>query len=193
MIYKPMTWKNYRIGCYYLRQTPFSKIPIDHVKTCKLYEHNDISRVIKCLDLLGEVKWRINQKVLDVIEYIWSTGGGVGEIPQRYNDRVISRNIIRETKDYTDKLQLLKESQHNRELHSLRCDFMIKLTIARNFAKCKEIYFPHNIDYRGRAYPISPHLNHIGNDLCRGLLEYSEKKPLGKEGLNWLKVNIFII
>jgi DNA-directed RNA polymerase len=36
-------------------------------------------------------------------------------------------------------------------------------------------------------------LNHIGNDLCRGLLEYSEKKPLGKEGLNWLKVNIFII
>lgn len=193
MIYKPMPWKNYRIGCYYLRQTPFSKIPMDHIKTCKLYEHNNISSVIKCLDLLGQVKWRINQKVLDVVEYIWSTGGGLGEIPQRYNDRVITRNIIKETKNFTDKLKLLKESQHNRELHSLRCDFMIKLTIARNFAKCKEIYFPHNIDYRGRAYPISPHLNHIGNDLSRGMLEYSEKKSLGKNGLKWLKVKRRII
>ena len=183
-----MEWRNCKIGCYFLRQTPFSKVPSDQINTSRLYEYNDISQVTKSLDLLGKVKWRINKNVLDILEFIWSTGGGQGEIPKRYNDRIITRNLINETKDFKDKLKLLKESQNNRELHSLRCDFLIKLTIGQNFAKCNEIYFPHNIDYRGRAYPISPHLNHIGNDLCRGLLEYSEKKKLGKNGLRWMKV-----
>ena len=28
-------------------------------------------------------------------------------------------------------------------------------------------YFPHNLDFRGRAYPIPPHLNHMGSDISR--------------------------
>jgi DNA-directed RNA polymerase len=51
-------------------------------------------------------------------------------------------------------------------------------------------YLPHNIDFRGRAYPIPPHLNHIGDDLCRGLLTFAESKPLGKSGLRWLKIHL---
>ena len=52
------------------------------------------------------------------------------------------------------------------------------------------IYFPHNVDFRGRAYPIPPNLNHMGDDLCRGLLKFAEKKSLGERGLWWLKVHI---
>lgn len=52
------------------------------------------------------------------------------------------------------------------------------------------IYFPHNIDFRGRAYPIPPHLNHIGNDLSRGLLIFAESKPLGERGLRWLQIHL---
>lgn len=51
-------------------------------------------------------------------------------------------------------------------------------------------YFPHNLDFRGRAYPIPPYLNHLGNDLCRGLLLYDEAKPLGADGLFWLKIHL---
>jgi len=32
------------------------------------------------------------------------------------------------------------------------------------------LYFPHNMDFRGRVYPIPPHLNHMGADINRGLL-----------------------
>ena len=45
------------------------------------------------------------------------------------------------------------------------------------------------MDFRGRAYPIPPHLNHIGNDLSRGLLKFAEAKPLGRSGLRWLKIH----
>jgi len=46
------------------------------------------------------------------------------------------------------------------------------------------------LDFRGRVYPIPPHLNHIGADLSRGLLEFSEGNPLGDTGLRWLKIHL---
>jgi DNA-directed RNA polymerase len=30
----------------------------------------------------------------------------------------------------------------------------------------------------------------MGDDLCRGLLKFSEKRPLGERGLWWLKIHI---
>ena len=51
-------------------------------------------------------------------------------------------------------------------------------------------YYPHNIDFRGRAYPMHPHLNHLGSDMCRGLLEFAEGHPLGKTGFHWLKIHL---
>ena len=50
--------------------------------------------------------------------------------------------------------------------------------------------FPHSLDFRGRAYPIPPHFNHLGNDLCRGLLKFAEAKELGVDGLRWLKIHL---
>lgn len=52
------------------------------------------------------------------------------------------------------------------------------------------IYFPQYIDFRGRAYPLPVHLNHIGDDLCRGLLLFDEAKVLGERGLYWLKIQV---
>jgi len=74
------------------------------------------------------------------------------------------------------------------KLKSERPTFLLKLQVAKNFQHAPCIHFPHNVDFRGRAYPLPPHLNHIGDDVCRGLLQFSEPKPLGKEGLFWLKV-----
>jgi DNA-directed RNA polymerase, mitochondrial len=45
------------------------------------------------------------------------------------------------------------------------------------------------MDFRGRVYPIPPHLNHIGSDLARCLLIFNQAKPLGLDGFNWLKLH----
>jgi DNA-directed RNA polymerase len=78
----------------------------------------------------------------------------------------------------------------NRDLHSLRSDLLIKLGIADQFVG-RDMYFPHNLDFRGRAYPIPPNLNHMGNDFTRGVLRFAEAKPLGPRGLYWLKVQVY--
>ena len=52
------------------------------------------------------------------------------------------------------------------------------------------MFFPHDLDFRGRAYPMHPHLNHMGPDICRGLLCFAEAKPLGLRGIDWLFVQV---
>lgn len=45
------------------------------------------------------------------------------------------------------------------------------------------------MDFRGRVYPIPPHLNHLGSDLARSLLVFHQPQPLGPDGFNWLKLH----
>jgi DNA-directed RNA polymerase len=62
--------------------------------------------------------------------------------------------------------------------------------VARKMKDEDGFYYPHNLDFRGRAYPMHPYLNHLGSDLCRGILEFAEGRPLGKSGLRWLKIHL---
>lgn len=66
----------------------------------------------------------------------------------------------------------------------------IMLQVARKLRNEEGFFYPHNLDFRGRAYPIHPHLNHLGSDLCRGILNFAEGRPLGTEGLRWLKIHL---
>ena len=62
--------------------------------------------------------------------------------------------------------------------------------VAREFRDELQFYFPHSMDFRGRAYPMHPHLNHLGSDVCRGLLQFAHAKPLGPNGLDWLLTQV---
>ncbi|CAG7911184.1 unnamed protein product [Brassica rapa] len=62
--------------------------------------------------------------------------------------------------------------------------------VAQKMKDEEGFYYPHNIDFRGRAYPMPPHLNHLGSDLCRGVLEFAEGRPLRSPGLRWLKIQL---
>ena len=86
--------------------------------------------------------------------------------------------------------QVRRTARRNAELHSLRCDTRLKLGIAKQFRDEGSIYFPYNMDFRGRAYPIPPNLNHLGSDICRGVLAFKERKELGERGLFWLRVQL---
>ncbi len=33
-------------------------------------------------------------------------------------------------------------------------------------------------------------MNHVGDDLSRGLLKFADKKPLGASGMRWLKIHL---
>ena len=94
------------------------------------------------------------------------------------------------------------------EVNSLWCHLRYRLILAHHFSD-DFLYFPHNMDFRGRVYPIAPHLNHMGDDINRCLLKFAKGnkkihrvlkmisfkpnhlgKPLGESGFQWLKLHI---
>ncbi|KAK0948356.1 DNA-directed RNA polymerase, partial [Friedmanniomyces endolithicus] len=87
-------------------------------------------------------------------------------------------------------LMELRDIENKRAgIHSKRCFQNFQLENARAVVN-ETLYFPHNMDFRGRAYPIPPYLNHMGADNVRGVLVFAQGKELGDGGLRWLKIHL---
>lgn len=83
--------------------------------------------------------------------------------------------------------QKLQQQKH--DMHGLWCTELYRLSIANKYRK-SIFYFPHNLDFRGRAYAVPPHFNHLGSDLARSILLFAQGKELGDNGLDWLKIHL---
>jgi DNA-directed RNA polymerase len=75
------------------------------------------------------------------------------------------------------------------EMRSKRIATEMKRFVANKFKDEPEIYFCWTMDWRGRVYPLQPHVNPQADDLGRSLLEYAEAKPLGENGGKWLAIH----
>ena len=170
----------------------------------------ELSTLFNGLNALGRVPWRINKRVLNVAQKCWDDNISLGDIPSR-TDHDLPREpvpppkptkkldkdspayaaFMEETRTYREALKRYRRIvQKNMDLRSLRCSVLLKLGQAEEYKDYEEIFFPYNVDFRGRAYPIPPHLSNVGSDLCRGMLQFKESKPLGPRGLYWLKVHL---
>ena len=154
-----------------------------------------LESVLMGLDVLGRVPWRINETILRTSIELWNQGINVSELSastassaDSANYPFMKREDFEKVEDYREYCrQAVNFRNEQSRQHSMTCDTNYKLEIARTFAGIP-FYLPHSVDFRGRAYPIPPHLSHIGSDLSRGLLEFAEGRELGETGLFWLKV-----
>lgn len=155
-------------------------------------KRGNLEQVFEGLNVLGNTAWTVNKNVFDVISYYWNKGEEFLSIPPVMEEARLPEKLPADADpqaklDNTIALYKgLREFAGNR---SQRCDYNYKLEIARGFIG-EKLYFPHNLDFRGRAYPISPHFNHLGGDLTRSLFLFWEGKELGENGLKWLKVQL---
>lgn len=84
-----------------------------------------------------------------------------------------------------------KTKKKNREMFSIRANTGYELDQAATFCKEDRFYLPHNVDFRGRAYPIPGYLQHMRADLMRAMLTFAGPGiPLGERGVYWLKVHL---
>lgn len=193
MLIPPKKWKGYDKGGYmflpsYIMRTHGSKEQQDAIKSVP---RKQLKKVFEALDTLGNTKWRVNRRVLDVLETMWNRGGNVAGLIDREDilipERPDSEDLIK-IKEWRWNNRKVKKA--NNEMHAQRCDIELKLSVARKMKDAEGFYYPHNLDFRGRAYPMHSHLNHLSSDVCRGVLEFADGKPLGKSGLRWLKIHL---
>ncbi|XP_028792476.1 DNA-directed RNA polymerase 2B, chloroplastic/mitochondrial isoform X2 [Neltuma alba] len=193
MLVPPVNWIGFDKGGHlflpsYVMRTHGAKQQREAIKRAPLKQ---LGPVFEALDTLGNTKWRINKRVLSITDRIWASGGCLADLVDR-DDLPLP-----EKPDTDDEAQIKKwrwksksVKKENRERHSRRCDIELKLAVARNLKDEEGFFYPHNLDFRGRAYPMHPHLNHLGSDVCRGILEFAEGRPLGTSGLHWLKIHL---
>lgn len=65
-----------------------------------------------------------------------------------------------------------------------------KLKTAQGMEDEDEIFFPCQLDFRGRIYSLPQEVNPQSDDAGRSLLEFATGKALGPAGIDWLKVHI---
>ena len=173
----------------------------------------NVELVYAGLDVLGSTPWQINRKIFDVVLEVWNGGYRLGKLPPAvYEEPEPEKTPEMETDQKARSVFIQRQRQwlvNKANNHSDRCSVNYKIEIARTvsllirfcflFALHTDalvkflgdvFYLPHNLDFRGRSYPLPPHLNHIGDDLSRGLLMFGEAKPLGESGLRWLKIHL---
>lgn len=190
MLVEPRPWKDFRDGGF-LRQ------PVSVVRLITLYTHTreyvktaagsgDLDKVFAALDILGRTPWRINRPVFDVMIQAWNTGEALAKIPPanptfEYPAEPASKEDLVAQKQHAYQVKRINNIRIG--IHSNRCFQNFQLEVARAFLN-ETFYFPHNMDFRGRAYPIPPYLNHMGADHCRGLLMFGKGRELGEKGSN---------
>ncbi|PWY98909.1 DNA/RNA polymerase [Testicularia cyperi] len=196
MLVPPKPWTSHDSGGYYsVRQSAMrfkdSAEQGSYLRAAS--ENGDLDTVLAALDVLGNTSWKINKPIFDVMIQVWNSGQSIADMPpveMEQSEPEKPANYDHDIKARSVYLQRLKQwNQQRASNHSQRCDVNYKLEIARAYLG-ERFYFPHNMDFRGRAYPMPPHLNHIGNDLCRGLLMFADAKPLGAAGLRWLRIHL---
>ncbi|EKM83036.1 hypothetical protein AGABI1DRAFT_69188 [Agaricus bisporus var. burnettii JB137-S8] len=197
MLVKPQPWVSHNVGGYLYSKTSVMRFKDSIEQQIYLKEaskHGQMELVYAGLDVLASTPWKINKKVFEVVLRTWNSGERLGKVPPAmYDGPEPVQPQVEELADMKKRsYYLVRQKAYNQAKannHSDRCSVNYKLEIARAFLN-DEFYFPHNLDFRGRAYPVPAHLNHIGDDLCRGLLTFAEAKPLGVRGLRWLKIHI---
>ncbi|KAK9277423.1 hypothetical protein L1049_006966 [Liquidambar formosana] len=193
MLVQPQNWIGYDKGAYlflpsYVMRTHGARQQREAIKRAP---RKQLEPVFEALDTLGNTKWRVNKRVLSIIDRIWASGGRLADLVDR-EDVPLPEEL--DTEDEAElqkwKWKVKAVKKENSERHSQRCDIELKLSVARKMKDEEGFYYPHNLDFRGRAYPMHPYLNHLGSDLCRGILEFAEGRPLGNSGLHWLKIHL---
>ncbi|XP_068140133.1 DNA-directed RNA polymerase, mitochondrial [Drosophila tropicalis] len=199
MLCPPQPWSTPHNGGYLLNKSELIRLPHQAIQQWERINATKPEQIYPALDSLNQlasVPWRVNTQLLDVIIEVFQNGGDAKlDVPQPpsalpplpTNQAVDTKDISNadRAKQFRDKLGHRRKQA---EMYSLWCDALYRLSLAQHY-RDKVFWLPHNMDFRGRVYPVPPHLNHLGSDLARSILIFDQAQPLGLDGFSWLKLH----
>lgn len=155
------------------------------------------------VNAMQNTAWCINNRMLDTIRELWTNGSTLGGIPSASDVPLPTKPAFLEMeipKEEWSEQQMtqFKEWKHqatdiyayNAKLKSMRLQFVKVLMVAEMFEEEEEIYFPHQLDFRGRAYAVPMFLNPQGSDVAKGMLTFANAVAIhDQEAADWLAIH----
>ena len=152
----------------------------------------NLDPIYSVLNAMQQTPFVINRDILDVLKSIYTSGGELGGVPRTEPipqlPKLPDDSPAEELKEHKRKMVAIYKQEEARKTKALRCHIALKT--AEKFAEYERIYFPWNIDYRGRCYPIPTAISPQGDDIQKALLLFADPSPLAaEEDTKWLAIH----
>lgn len=193
MLIPPLPWTTIDDGGYLLNlKNPVRLVRVRRRICEALYRDIDMPEVYKAVNTIQATPWRVNKKVYDVVSQIsdWrNIPEGLdlplaepAEPPVRPEEANENREV---QKAWRKSMTRYYQQDNVRKGKRFLVNAMLKT--AKKYLNEDRIYFPHNVDFRGRIYPLT-RFSPQGNDMTKALIEFADGVPLGEHGATWLAI-----
>lgn len=201
MVVMPRRWEDMDTGCYYDEKAR------SNVKLVRTFnsEHKRLIRdaikggqmdyVLEAINIIQETPWAINTQVLDVVKWAYDNDIQVDGLPRKSLMPIPARmsqetwESLSPTERKGVRLNIGAIREKNRGITADRSVIDRDLKDAEYLSTFERFYLPHNMDFRGRVYPV-PHFNHQRADHIKALFRFADGMPLGEFGAGWLSVHL---
>lgn len=186
----PKPWTGVVGGGYWAKgRRPLPLIRLGSKSAVARYEDVYMPEVYDAVNIIQNTPWKVNKKVLDVVNMVEKLNNTpIDDIPQM--EPLKPEDYAGETEEELKAWKKAAAGIYRREKarQSRRLSLSFIVNQANKFSQFKAIWFPYNMDWRGRVYAV-PMFNPQGNDMQKGLLTMAVGKPIGADGFKWLKVH----
>lgn len=186
----PKPWTSVVGGGYWAKgRRPLPLIRLGSKSAVARYEDVYMPEVYDAVNIIQNTPWKVNKKVLDVVNMVEKLNNTpIDDIPQM--EPLKPEDYAGETEEELKAWKKAAAGIYRREKarQSRRLSLSFIVNQANKFSQFKAIWFPYNMDWRGRVYAV-PMFNPQGNDMQKGLLTLAVGKPIGADGFKWLKVH----
>lgn len=151
--------------------------------------------VYEAINNIQNTGWRINTKVLAVMETLWRQTDNhslfadtrILPVPPKLSKEDYEALSPASQRELREKIDVVIAS--NASASTRTYAMVALLRAAHMFRQVPHLYFPHELCFRGRIYPATQDLTPQGFDAAKGVLEFDTGKALGEEGAGWLAVH----
>ena len=198
-IIPPRHWTDPHDGGYYgesVLGTQLIRLKVQtKTKFLKAYNKKlsaiDLGVVYDALNAMQDTPFIINPFILQTLKDIYASGGELGGVPRTEPYPTLPRlpddAPEEQVKEHKKKAVGLYKQEEARKSKALRC--LLALKVADKFSEYDKIYFPWNVDYRGRCYPIPTALSPQGDDIQKALLLFANPSPLAEGDDRWMMIH----
>lgn len=190
----PRPWTSLRGGGYHTENLmAFPLVKLMSKAQEKLLAAADLSVVYASLNAIQETEWRINERVLDLMSDVWRREVEIA-MPKRDDLPLPEKPFDIATNEEARsawKTEARRIHEANAMSRGKRVSIDMMLSAAEELRKEEKIYFPHQLDFRGRAYAMPTGLTPQGPDHARALLTFaaSAGKPIDTpRAAGWLMI-----
>lgn len=199
MLSEPKPWTSFHSGCYHDPKLA-SLVPLVRRANKQQKELIDAAfksgsmvRITRALNAVQSTPFAINKPVLEQVIAAWERGDVIGKFPRKAKLKVPGKTKNWDELDAKQRKHVKKTKEkiilRNRAFDADVVNMATDLNLATELSKHDKFYLPHNLDFRGRLYPV-PTFNHQRADHIRALFQFARGKRLGETGAYWLCINL---